>query len=94
MLFMVIEHFRAGPTPVAKRFREFGRMLPEGVSYHASWIDSDGLQCFQVMEAQNRESVDLWVNRWNDLVDFTVIPVSRSAEFWDEFDKRCAGSMS
>ena len=40
MLFMVIEHFKDGdPKPILERFVRDGRMLPEGVVYHASWID-------------------------------------------------------
>ena len=40
MLFMVIEEFRnRDPLPVRTRFRDRGRMLPDGVTYLASWID-------------------------------------------------------
>jgi len=40
MLFMVIEDFHQGdPKPVHDRFVACGRMLPEGVTYQASWID-------------------------------------------------------
>ncbi len=83
MLFMVIEHFKKGdPRPVGDRFREKGRMLPEGVVYHASWVDAQSGRCFQVMEARKRESLDQWVAAWNDLVDFEIVPVRTSAEFW------------
>ncbi len=41
MLFMVIERFKDGNARlVGERFRQSGRMLPEGVAYHASWVDS------------------------------------------------------
>jgi hypothetical protein len=40
MLFMVIEDFKDGdPSPIRERFIRDGRMLPEGVVYHASWVD-------------------------------------------------------
>ncbi len=40
MLFMVIERFKDGNAQAAgERFRHSGRMLPEGVEYHASWVD-------------------------------------------------------
>jgi hypothetical protein len=56
MLFMVIERFKGGDaTLVGERFRQSGRMLPEGVAYHASWMDSAGTQCFQIMEAAHQE---------------------------------------
>ena len=85
MLFMVIEQFKGGdPKPIGARFREKGRMLPEGVAYHASWVDAVGLRCFQVMEAASAESLEGWIRCWNDLVDFEVVPVLQSAEFWSQ----------
>jgi len=83
MLFMVIEHFKNGdPGPVGDRFKQSGRMLPEGVVYHASWVDPAAARCFQIMEAPDRETLDLWVSRWRDLVDFEIAPVLTSADFW------------
>jgi hypothetical protein len=83
MFFMVIEHFKNGdPKPVGDRFQRSGRMLPEGVTYHASWIDAPNSRCFQIMEASDREPLDPWIAAWNDLVDFEVVPVQTSAEFW------------
>ena len=84
MLFMVIETFRrADPKPVGERFRLRGRMLPEGVAYLASWVDAANGRCFQVMEAPDRESLGIWIERWADLVEFEVVPVVASAEYWD-----------
>lgn len=57
-------------------------MLPEGVTYLASWIDSAGARCFQVMEAPNSELLNSWVSRWDDLIDFEIVPVLTSADFW------------
>ena len=83
MLFMVIERFKQGESgPIGERFKRNGRMLPEGVSYHASWVDAKGTRCFQVMETLNPELLSTWVRRWEDLVDFEIVPVSTSAEFW------------
>src|SRR5207302_833794 len=57
MLFMVIENFRNGDAvAVGKRFKQSGRMLPEGVDYQASWVDSGGMRCFQIMQARRRFS--------------------------------------
>ena len=40
MLFMVIEHFRPGrATEVYLRFRDRGRMAPDGLRYISSWVD-------------------------------------------------------
>jgi hypothetical protein len=85
MLFMVIERFRNGDAaPVGARFKTRGRMLPDGVSYHASWVDPANALCFQVMEAGSRELLDQWISCWHDLVDFEVIPVLTSSEFWEK----------
>jgi hypothetical protein len=83
MLFMVIERFKnADPKPIGERFRQSGRMLPDGLTYHASWVDGTGSRCFQVMEAASRELLDPWISRWEDLIDFEISPVLSSADFW------------
>ena len=83
MLFMVIERFKNGNARlVGERFRHSGRMLPQGITYHGSWVDSAGARCFQVMEASHPELLSLWVSRWHDLVDFEVVPVLTSSDFW------------
>jgi len=40
------------------------------------------MRCFQLMEAANTESLNAWTNRWNDLVEFEIVPVLTSQEFW------------
>jgi hypothetical protein len=83
MLFMVIEHFKnADPKPIGERFTRSGRMLPDGLAYHASWVDVAGSRCFQVMETQQPELLDAWISRWDDLVEFEVTPVLSSGDFW------------
>jgi hypothetical protein len=34
------------------------------------------------MEAARPELLDAWVSRWDDLMDFEIVPVVTSAEFW------------
>ena len=81
MLYMIVENFRDGdPVPVYRRFREHGRLAPEGLTYVASWVTSDLQRCFQVMECSERALLDEWMSHWNDLTDFDVIPVMTSAE--------------
>ena len=83
MLFMIIERFKHGnPRLVGERFKQSGRMLPEGVFYHASWVDSTGTRCFQIMETAHPELLDAWVRRWDDLIEFEVVPVLTSTDFW------------
>jgi len=81
MLFMIIESFKSGQAPaVYRRFRDKGRMAPDGVTYHASWIDMDFKRCFQVMEAEEENLLREWAANWVDLVDIEIIPVRTSAE--------------
>lgn len=81
MLYMVLESFRGGrPGPVYARFRERGRLAPEGLRYVGSWVTEDGAQCFQVMECEERALLDAWMAAWADLVEFSVTPVLSSAE--------------
>jgi hypothetical protein len=81
MLFMVIERFREGQAPeVYRRFREHGRLAPEGVGYVSSWVDLDFQRCFQVVEAQSERELRAWTARWDDLIDFEIVPVRTSAD--------------
>jgi hypothetical protein len=81
MLYMVIEHFRNGdPAPVYRRFREQGRLAPEGLRYVASWVTRDLKRCYQVMETDDPALLREWTSRWEDLVEFEVVPVITSAE--------------
>lgn len=83
MLFMVIERIaQENLAALAERFKEHGRMLPEGVAYQASWLNPAGTQCFQVMEAPDAAALRVWTERWEDLVHFEVVPIVPSAEFW------------
>ena len=53
--YMIIEHFRDGdPLPVYRRFRDQGRLAPEGLRYVASWVTEDLRRCFQIMECEDR----------------------------------------
>ena len=81
MLYMVIERFHGGdPAPVYARFRERGRLAPDGLEYVNSWITQDMTTCYQVMQTERRELLDQWIAAWADLVDFEVLPVITSAE--------------
>ncbi|TMJ02489.1 MAG: DUF3303 domain-containing protein [Bacillati bacterium ANGP1] len=81
MLYMVIENFRNGDAvPVYRRFRDKGRLTPEGLRYVSSWVDADFSRCFQVMECNKRALLEQWMDRWADLVDFEVVAVMTSAD--------------
>jgi Protein of unknown function (DUF3303) len=81
MLYMIIEHFRGGDAiPVYRRFRDRGRLAPDGVRYVGSWVTADLKRCYQLMECEDRRLLDEWLANWNDLVEFDVVPVMTSAE--------------
>jgi Protein of unknown function (DUF3303) len=76
MLFMVIEHFKNGdPKPVGERFRRGGRMMPEVVIYHASWIDAPKARCFQIMEDSKRRQMNFGMGRESKWLHFRSILV-------------------
>jgi len=81
MQYMVIESFRGGdPVPVYRRFRDQGRLAPEGLRYVSSWVTQDLTRCYQVMECEDRALLDRWMANWRDVTDFEVISVMTSAE--------------
>ena len=80
MLYMILEHYKAGPEPVYRRFRERGRMAPDGLRAVDSWVTTDHRRCYQVMECDDRALLQQWMAGWSDFVEFDVIPVVTSAE--------------
>ena len=81
MLFMIVERFKNGDAvPVYRRFRDSGRMAPDGLKYVSSWVTADLSTCFQIMEAPDHALLDQWMGNWTDLADFEVIPVMTSAD--------------
>jgi len=80
-LYMILERFRdADPVPVYRRFKERGRLAPEGLTYVSSWVTEDLSTCFQVMETADRSLLDEWMKNWSDLVEFEVRPVMTSQQ--------------
>ena len=74
---MVIEHFRnQNAKAVYARFKEKGRMMPDGLTFVASWISADLGRCFQVMECDDVTLLQRWVSAWSDLVEFEIVPVT------------------
>ena len=81
MLYMVIERFKNhDAVPVYRRFRDRGRLAPDGLTYVSSWVDEALQVCYQVMETDDRRLLDAWIANWSDLVDFEVHPVMTSQE--------------
>ncbi len=81
MLFMIVEHFKnQDPVPVYRRFRDRGRLAPEGLKYVSSWVDEKLERCFQLMETEDPTLFNKWIEHWEDLVEFEVVPVVLSEE--------------
>jgi hypothetical protein len=78
-IYMVIERFKDAPA-VYRRFREHGRLAPDGLHYLSSWVEDSLERCFQVMETDDRRLLEEWMSRWSDLVEFEVYPVITSLE--------------
>ena len=78
---MIVEHFaNQDPLPVYRRFRERGRLAPDGLRYVASWVDEKLERCFQLMETDDATLINQWIANWRDLADFEVYPVITSQE--------------
>jgi hypothetical protein len=81
MIFIVIERFKNhDAAPVYRRFREQGRMMPEGLKYIDSWTAAKLDRCFQLMECDDPRLFAEWTAHWEDLVDFEIVPVISSNE--------------
>jgi hypothetical protein len=78
---MVIERFKdRDAEAVYRRFRERGRMAPDGLSYIVSWVETNFDRCFQLMECRDVQLLNQWATHWQDLVDFELVPVRRSQQ--------------
>jgi hypothetical protein len=79
---MVTERYLHGPEPVYRRAAERGRMLPEGLTYVDSWVVADQRldRCFQLMETADAALLEVWAQKWRDLVNIEIVPVVTSAE--------------
>jgi uncharacterized protein DUF3303 len=88
MLYMVIERFKGRAAPqIYRRFREKGRMMPEGLEYVSSWTDLDFKICYQLMRTQDFALFDKWIDNWRDLMEFEIIPVRSSTEAAEVMNK-------
>jgi len=89
MLYMVIERFKKRVAPeIYRRFREKGRMMPEGLEYVSSWTDLNFKICYQLMRTQDFALFDKWIDNWRDLMEFEIIPVRSSTEAAEGMNKK------
>lgn len=77
MQFMVIEHFRnQDAKAVYRRFRDQGRLMPEGLTFVSSWVSADLGRCFQVMDCADVTLLQRWCAAWSDLAEFEIVSVT------------------
>ena len=89
MLYMVIERFRnRDAAAVYRRFREKGRLLPDGLRYVDSWVETNFDRCFQLMECDDVLLFQQWIAHWHDLVDFEIVAVHTSKEAADAVSRK------
>ncbi len=89
MLYMIVEHFKnKDAVPVYRRFRDRGRLTPEGLTYVSSWVDEKLERCYQLMETGDRRLLEQWMANWRDIVDFEVWPVMTSKEAVEKITPR------
>ena len=89
MHYMVVEHFKnRDPVPVYQRFRDRGRLAPEGLRYVSSWVDEKLERCFQLMETSDPKLLDEWIANWSDIVEFEVYPVISSKQAAEKISPR------
>ena len=89
MLYMIVEHFKNdNPIPVYRRFRDRGRLAPDGLQYVSSWVDEKLEHCFQIMQTADRDLLDRWITNWSDIVEFSVFPVISSEEAAEKIGPR------
>jgi hypothetical protein len=81
MTFLIIETFKKDKIKIVyEKVAEKGRMLPEGLKYIDSWVDMNLTKCYQIMTCDDEKKLKEWILKWDDLVDFEIIPVLTSKE--------------
>ena len=82
MTYMVVETFRPNSKAlVYERFRDKGRMLPDGLRYINSWLEKNGDRCFQLMETDSPELFEGWIAAWADLVSFEIVELEKRESY-------------
>lgn len=79
--YMVVERFKnRDAIPVYRRFRDKGRMAPDGLTYLSSCVDESFERCYQLMETGDPGLLEIWMANWRDLIEFEVYPVITSQD--------------
>ncbi len=74
--YMVVEKFKPGCLEENyERYNSQGRMFPNGLHYLNSWVNRELNVCYQLMESNNIELFYEWFKKWDDFVDFELVPL-------------------
>lgn len=74
--YMIIVHFEnRDPVAIYRRFRNRGRLAPEGLQYVSRWVDLNLERCFRLMKPSIRNISTLGLPNWSDLFEFEVYSV-------------------
>ena len=49
-------------------------MLPDGLTYVGSWVETNFDRCFQLMECDDARLLQQWATRWHGLDEFEFVP--------------------
>ena len=81
MLFMVIERFKnRDAKAVYTRLKQEGRMIPDGLHFISSWVETNYDRCYQLMQTDDIRLFEEWTKNWQDLIEFDFVEVVPSAE--------------
>ncbi|MGX8008725.1 DUF3303 domain-containing protein [Mesorhizobium sp. ORM8.1] len=65
---------------IYRRFNDKGRLKPDELVVHHSWIAGDMSRCFLLVETDDVTILQRWAIEWNDLVEFEIIPVATNKD--------------
>ena len=81
MQFIVIEDFTGcDRKDIYRRFRDRGRLKPDELVVHHSWIAADMSRCFMIVEAADVSPLQRFAIEWLDLCSFEIVPVATSKD--------------
>ena len=81
MQFIVIEDFTGcDRKDIYRRFRDRGRLKPDELVVHHSWIAADMSRCFLLVETDDVTLLQRWVANWSPLIEFEIVPVVAGKE--------------
>ncbi|MER9618409.1 DUF3303 domain-containing protein [Mesorhizobium sp. M0207] len=83
MLFFVTEDFRGcDRKEIYRRFRDQGRLKPDALLVHHSWIAADMSRCFLLVEADDVTLLQRWSSNGRIWSNSRSFPWRRTRIWW------------